>query len=129
MRKMTVAFAVLIAGLASPAFADKAEGLWLTGPDKKGQVGHIRMSRCGDALCGKVLKAFDKNGKSVQTRNVGKQVIWGVKPTGDSDYAGTMYVSTFDKNVKGRFLVSGRSMVVKGCLGPVCQSQTWKKID
>ena len=129
MQKLMSVCVVVAAVLASPVLADRAEGLWVTGPDRKGQVGHVRFSRCGDALCGKVLKAFDKNGKPVQTRNVGKQVIWGMTPTGAGQYAGRMYVSALDKNVEGTFRVSGRSMTVRGCLGPVCESQVWKKID
>ena len=121
--------AVLTVFAAAPAFADRAEGLWLTGPDNKGQVGHVRFSRCGEALCGKVLKAFDKSGKPVVTRNVGKQIIWGMTQKGEGQYAGLMYVSALDKNVNGTMRVSGRSMTVRGCLGPVCQSQVWKKID
>lgn len=129
MRYLLSMVVVFASFLASPAFADRAEGLWLTGPDKKGQVGHVSFARCGDALCGKVLKAFDKSGKQVRTRNVGKRVIWGVKPTGTGKYAGSMYVSTLNQNVPGTFRVSGRSMTVRGCLGPICQSQVWKKID
>ena len=129
MQKLMRLCVVLAVVAAGPVQADRAEGLWVTGPDRKGQVGHVRFSRCGAALCGKVLKAFDKNGKPVITRNVGKQVIWGMKPEGAGKYAGTMYVSAVDKNVKGTFRVAGRTMTVRGCLGPVCQKQVWKRID
>jgi len=120
---------VLATAVSGPAMADAAQGVWVTGPDRKGQVGHVRFSRCGEALCGKVLKAFDKSGNSVKTKNVGKRVIWGMKPTGNGNYAGNMYVSMLDKNVKGTFRVSGQSMTVRGCYGPLCSSQVWKKID
>ena len=113
MLKRIIVSIGLAAGMSGPVVAEAVQGLWVTGPDRKGQVGHVRFSRCGEALCGKVLEAFDKNGKSVKTPNVGKRVIWGMKPTGNGKYAGSMYVSMLDKNVKGT----------------LCQSQVWTKID
>ena len=129
MLKRIVLSIALATAMSGPVLADTAQGLWVTGPDRKGQVGYIRFSTCGEALCGKVLKAFDKNGNAVTTPNVGKRVIWGMKPSGDGKYVGSMYVSMLDKNVKGTFRVSGGSMTVRGCVGPLCQSQVWKKID
>ena len=119
----------LAGAVAVPVAADTPKGIWVTGPDRKGQVGHVRFSSCGDALCGRVLRAFDSNGNAVKTRNVGKRVIWGMKPTAAGKYAGTMYVSAVDRTVKGTFRVSGRSMTVRGCVGPLCQSQVWTRVD
>ncbi|MDQ2089301.1 DUF2147 domain-containing protein [Marimonas arenosa] len=126
---MRLLLTVLISSLSLPALAETAAGTWLTGPDKKGQVGHIRLAPCGSALCGTVLKAFDKAGREVVTPNVGKRVIWDVKPLGSGTYAGRMYVSMLDKNVNGEFRVAGQAMTVKGCLGPICQTQKWRRID
>ncbi|MDU8926295.1 DUF2147 domain-containing protein [Alisedimentitalea sp. MJ-SS2] len=126
---MRLLLVFLLTVFAVPAVADKATGVWLTGPDGKGQVGHVRLAPCGQALCGKVLSAYDRNGKAVRTRNVGKRVIWGLQPVGGGEYSGLMYVSAVGKNVKGTFRVSGRSMTVRGCLGVICQSQVWTKLD
>ncbi|MEZ5715010.1 MAG: DUF2147 domain-containing protein [Paracoccaceae bacterium] len=108
--------------------AETLSGLWLTGPDAKGQVGHVRLASCGAAICGTVLKAFDRNGQPVATPNIGKRVIWDVKPSG-SGYAGRMHVSQLKADVDGTFQVAGKVLTVRGCMGPVCQSQRWKRID
>ncbi len=125
MRPLLVSFLALF---AMPAAAETAAGLWLTGPDQKGQVGHILMSPCGANLCGTVVSALDKAGRAVKTPNVGKQVIWDVKPVGADSYAGQMYVSHFKATVAGKFHLMGRKMTVRGCLGPVCQSQVWTRL-
>ncbi len=109
--------------------AGDAKGMWLTGPDAKGQVGHVRMAPCGAALCGTVVRAFDKAGREVRTPNVGKRVIWDVKPTSGSAYEGRMHVSQLRADVNGKFEVSDRAMLVKGCLGKLCQAQKWTRLD
>ena len=124
-----LAVAVMALLQALPAAAETASGLWLTGPDGKGQVGHVKMAPCGPALCGTVIKAFDSAGKPVLTPNVGKRVIWDVKPAGAGNFAGRMHVSQLKADVAGQFRVSGRAMTVKGCLGKLCQSQKWTKLD
>lgn len=126
---MRFVLTVLISMMGLPVIAETAAGTWLTGPDKKGQVGHVRLAPCGAALCGTVLKAFDKTGREVITPNVGKQVIWNVKPAGSGAYVGRMHVSALKADVDGTFKVGGRVMIVRGCFGPVCQSQRWQKID
>lgn len=125
MRRLLILFLTLVAW---PAAAETPAGLWLTGPDQKGQVGHIRMTPCGASLCGTVVTALDKAGRAVRTPNVGKQVIWDVKQDGAGGYAGQMYVSHFKATVAGKFQVKGRKMTVRGCLGPVCQSQVWTRL-
>ena len=113
---------------SAPVGAETPAGLWLTGPDQKGQVGHIRLSPCGAELCGTVVKAVDRSGRSVVTPNVGKRVIWGLRPTNNGSYSGQMHVSHFKATVKGDFKARGSSMTVKGCLGPVCRSQIWTRL-
>lgn len=126
---MRLLLGIVFSVVAVPVVADPAAGLWLTGPDKKGQVGHVRMASCGAALCGTVIKAFDKNGNEVITPNVGKRVIWDVKPEGGGAYSGRMHVSLLKADVDGVFNVSGNVMTVRGCLKKVCQSQRWSRIN
>jgi len=130
VRNLLVSILVLFAVpvFAVPVEAGTVAGLWLTGPDQKGQVGHILLAPCGANLCGTVVTAIDKAGRSVKTPNVGKQVIWDVKEVGADRFAGQMHVSHFNATVKGQFLVSGHKMTVRGCLGPVCQSQVWTRL-
>ncbi|WP_378213282.1 DUF2147 domain-containing protein [Aquicoccus sp. G2-2] len=121
-------FAGVLSVCAGVALADDAAGLWLTGPDAKGQVGHVRMAPCGAALCGTVVEAFDKAGKPVVTRNVGKQVIWGMTRVAAGEYTGRMRISQLGKDVDGHMSVKGEVLTVRGCLAKLCKSQKWKRL-
>lgn len=122
--------AVILAFLlpAAPLSADTAEGLWLTGPDRKGQVGHVRFAPCGPALCGTIQSAYDQRGKRVTTPNVGKQVIFGMRPAQSGVYAGKMVLPQFGKTIDGTIRVSGKRMTLRGCLAGLCQSQVWTRL-
>ncbi len=114
---------------AGLALGDGLPGLWVTGPDYKGQVGHVAISPCGAALCGTVTRAFDSDGQPVKTPNIGKRVIWDVKQTGHGNYGGLMHISQLGKTVRGKFRLDGRQLKVHGCLGPICQGQTWTRVE
>lgn len=111
------------------AHGDGLQGLWLTGPDRKGQIGHVSIKPCGAALCGTITRAFDKAGQPVMTPNVGKRVIWGVEETDGGDYAGLMHISQIGRTVRAAFRIDGSRVEVRGCLGPVCQAHTWSRIE
>ncbi|WP_161594631.1 DUF2147 domain-containing protein [Marimonas lutisalis] len=114
---------------AAAAEAEPLAGVWVTGPDRKGQIGHVAFAPCGGQICGTVLRAYDQKGRPVVTPNVGKRVIWDVTESAAGQYAGRMYVSQLGKTVDGVFLVQGARLKIRGCLGPVCQSQTWSRIN
>ncbi len=122
---LSLAFATLT-GL--PALADGVEGLWLTGPDRKGQVGHVRFAKCGPALCGTILRAYDKSGAQVVTPNVGRQVIFGMAPAGGDAYAGKMILPQFKATIDGTMKVKGGRMELRGCYAGMCQSQVWTRL-
>ena len=114
--------------LAGPVAAGSPEGMWLTKPDKKGQVAHVQSTACGAAFCGKIVKVFDKNGQPVaDAPNVGKRVFWDMIGTGN-EYRGRAFVPAHNRDYDARMQVNGNSMKVSGCLGPVCQSQTWTRV-
>lgn len=108
--------------------ADTPAGVWLTQPDAKGQVAYVVSKPCGKGYCGTIARAFDAKGREVTTPNIGKRVFWDMVPEG-SDYAGRAYVPAHNREYAGRLQVRGNSMKVKGCLGPVCQGQTWKRVN
>ncbi|MBM1815396.1 DUF2147 domain-containing protein [Sulfitobacter pseudonitzschiae] len=103
-------------------------GTWLTEPDKKGQTAHVVAKPCGQALCGTITRAFDAQGNPIAHPNVGKRLFWDMVPQGDV-YAGRAFVPAHNREYDGTLKVSGAKMTVKGCLGPVCQSQTWHRVD
>ena len=129
MHHVSYALAIALA-LPSAAMAEPILGTWLTGPDNKNQVAHMQIARCGEAICGKVARAFDSAGQPVTTPNVGKQVIWDVTPkAGTGVYAGKVLLPLYGATVNGAFDVAGDRLTLRGCLGPICRSQDWTRVE
>lgn len=109
------------AALASP------EGVWRTEPDAKGQVAHVQATQCGTAYCGTIIKVFAPDGDPVPAPTVGQRVFWDM--TGQQGtYKGRAFVPAHNRSYDGKMEVDGNRMRVSGCLGPVCQSQTWQRV-
>ncbi|MFD1508271.1 DUF2147 domain-containing protein [Lacimonas salitolerans] len=129
MKRFSYAMTIVL-GLPGMAAAEPILGTWLTGPDNKDQVAHMQLSRCGEAICGKVARAFDQSGDPVTTPNVGKQVIWDVTPeTGAGKYNGKVLLPLYGATVNGDFTVAGDHLTLKGCMGPICRSQNWTRVQ
>ena len=126
--KSTIVAGALFFAVGAPAYAASPEGIWLTQPDKKGGYAHIQAHVCGPALCGRVLRAFDASGKQITTPNVGKMVFWDMQPDAKGRYKGRAWVPAHNREYSGVMRVSGNTMKVSGCVGPVCQSQVWKRV-
>jgi uncharacterized protein (DUF2147 family) len=115
--------------LATPLVADPALGLWKTEPDRKNLTSHIEIRTCGAALCGKIKKAFNASGASVQTPNVGRELFWDLKPKGDGTYdSGTVYVPLLDVTANAKMTLTGNRLAVTGCKGPICDGQVWTRL-
>ncbi|MEL6889155.1 MAG: DUF2147 domain-containing protein [Pseudomonadota bacterium] len=129
MKHIYVIGAVLAATLVAaplPLAANPA-GLWQTEPDRKGQIAHVRSARCGASYCGTIVKVFDTSGQSVAAPTVGQRVFWDMTGSG-AEYEGRAYVPAHNRKYDARMQVRGNSMKVFGCLGPICQSQTWRRV-
>jgi len=74
-----LSFGLLCGGAAD---ADPAVRVWQTQPDRKALVSHIQVMMCGRSLCGTVLRALDRRGKEVVSRNVGKKAVLGPQAAG-----------------------------------------------
>lgn len=123
-------FAAAAAGLIPiAALADTPVGTWLTPPDAKGIVAHIEARPCGEATCGVIARTFDSQGRPVQTPNLGVRVFWDMRPAGDGIWAGRAFVPAHRRTYQGTMQVRGNRMQVRGCLGPVCQSQVWTRVN
>ena len=128
---MRRAFAILVL-LASAqwAYADPVVGTWASPPDNKGQTGHVVMRSCGDALCGTLERAFDTSGKEITTANVGKRLLWDIRPQGSGTYVGRAYVPLFGRDFPAEVTLVGNRLVVKGCAaGLACKSQNWTRVN
>ena len=136
-----VALVFALSGV-SAACAQEATttGLWLT---QKGDA-RIQVSKCGSALCGKVVwlkdaidpltkkpQTDDKNpNPALATRSmIGVQLFIGMNPVGPNSWAGKIYNAddggTYESKVK---VLGPGQLSVEGCLGAICGGETWTKL-
>lgn len=118
-----------VAGLGTAINAEPAIGTWQTQADKKGQIAHVEVTRCDGALCGDIVRTYDSQGNRITTENVGKRVFWNVTPTGDHEYRGRAWVPAHDREYAANMELQDDRLKVSGCLGPVCQSQVWARVE
>lgn len=121
-------FALLFLLPAPLTRAEPLLGLWLTRPDMKGQVAHVRAAPCGVAICGTILRAYDRRGRPVVTPNVGKRIFWNMRPVAPGLYHGRGWLPLRDVEFDSEIQVDGTRLTVRGCIGPVCQSQVWTRL-
>ena len=136
MKKM-LAFATL--ALASPLLAAQpVDGRWLT--EDRDAV--ITIGDCGKTKCGKITKFLvappqgvdqrDVNNSNPKLRNrklLGMPVLSGFTEDGD-EWRGQIYDPKSGKSYRSVIRrVNGSTLEVKGCIGPFCQSQTWKRAN
>ena len=126
LRSVVFALSLATAGLAQ---ADPVIGLWQTPPDRKDLISHIEVRACGTKICGRIKSAFNAQGQKVSTPNVGKELFWDMVPHGDGAYSnGTAWVPLLNVTVKGSMTLRGNRLVVRGCKGPICDTQTWTRL-
>ncbi|MBF9059659.1 DUF2147 domain-containing protein [Rhodobacterales bacterium HKCCSP123] len=125
--------AVALMAMAGTALADDLIGDWRTAADDNGNTGIIRITQCGASLCGTLVQAFDGSGASMQTDNIGRQIIWDTNPTGTAgEYRGMLYSPDRDRNYRSRLQLSGTSLSVSGCVmgGAVCrEGGVWRRAN
>jgi uncharacterized protein (DUF2147 family) len=134
MKKM-LALATL--ALASPLLAAQpVDGRWLT--EDRDAV--ITIGDCGKTKCGKITRFLvappqgvdqrDVNNSNPKLRNrklLGMPVLTGFTEDGD-EWRGQIYDPKSGKSYRSVIRrVNGSTLEVKGCIGPFCQSQTWKR--
>lgn len=118
---------VVMAGMAC---ADPVEGMWQTRKDDNGNFGHVQIKPCGPAFCGTLVKAFDGEGKEIDSPNVGKRIVWDMVAYADGLYDdGKIYSPDRDKTYNGDMTLAGDSLSVRGCVLGICRDGgTWKRV-
>lgn len=127
MRGMAWVLGMMIAGAAA---ADPVEGRWNTLPDDNGNYGQVQIAACGAKFCGTLVAAFDPAGKSLESENIGKQMIWDMEALGDGAYGnGMIWAPDRDKTYASKMVLSGDVLSVSGCVlgGLICRSQDWAR--
>lgn len=123
--------------LGTAAYAQTAEdafGVWLN-PENQS---HTEFYKCGDGLCGKILKVTD--GQKTDDKNpdaakknrpiVGLVIMQGAKKTGANKWAGTIYVRTDGKSYSGTLTVKSKDAVdLSGCVAAVfCKTTSFSRV-
>jgi uncharacterized protein (DUF2147 family) len=137
----TIVLSIVGPNTIAPASAADPLGTWYTA-DNKGQV---KISNCGDALCGTLVwlkepndpdtgkPKTDKENADASKRNrplIGVQIVLAMKPSGTPDqWKGEVYNSRDGNTYTGYFTVTGADTAeLKGCaMGIICKSETWTR--
>ena len=132
-RKLLAIAATCLLTLSAQAAAP-ITGRWVT----QSKDGVVEIYQCGAQLCGKLAKflvmppagagAKDINNpnKALRGRTIlGMNVLSGFTEKGD-EWKGQIYDPKSGKTYRS-VVYKGKSgnLVVKGCIGPFCQAQTW----
>ena len=125
-----------------PAAPANPLGTWYT----EGNESQVRISNCGDALCGALVWLKDPNDSKTgkpkiddenadpKKRNrplLGVQIVLGLKPSGTPDqWKGEVYNAKYGNTYTGFFTMAGADTAeLKGCaFGFICKSQTWTRV-
>jgi uncharacterized protein (DUF2147 family) len=134
--KLIVGIAAL-ALIATPALAQTAEdaiGVW-ENPENKS---HTEFYKCGDGVCGKIVKVVD--GQKTDDKNpdptkqkrpiVGLVIMQGAKKTGANKWSGTLYNRADGKEYSGTVTVKAKNELdLSGCVAAVfCKTTTFKRV-
>jgi uncharacterized protein (DUF2147 family) len=123
--------------LAAPVLAaSPITGRWVTG--EKDAV--VAIAKCGKSFCGRIEKFLilppggkdqrDVNNSDPAKRGrklIGTAILYGLTED-DGVWRGQVYDPksgrTYTSEVRGK---GDGSLEVKGCFGPICQTQVWKR--
>ena len=130
----TLGFALTPLALAGDL---NVSGTWMTAGGA-----HVEIADCGDGTpCGTLIWYQSENGMSEKdTFNpdpalrgnplLGTQIVWGFKAKDEKWKSGKIYDAENGKIYKSKMALNeDGTLKVKGCVGPICQSQTWTRIN
>ncbi len=138
----TIALSMMGPNAIVPASAADPLGTWYT----EGNESQVRISNCGDALCGALVwlkepndpktgkpKIDDENfdAKKRTRPLLGILIVLGLKPSGTPDqWKGEVYNAKDGNTYTGFFTITGPDTAdLKGCaMGFICKSQTWTRV-
>jgi len=130
--------ALMLVFAAGPASAEELIGTWLT---QQGDA-HIRVAKCGKALCGTVAwlrdaidsktgqpPVDDKNpNASLRSRKILGIRIFAMEQDSTGSWTGGIYNSDDGQTYKGRLVPRGENeLEVQGCAGSLCGSEVWSR--
>ena len=130
MKRILLTFGIIVA-LAAPAAATAGsplEGRWRNGKME------IEIDRCGQALCGTIVKASAKAQVKAQkgsgTELIGARLIENIRPVGEGRYKARVFVADRNMHATGTIRhINHNQLAVRGCaLLVLCRSATWDRV-
>jgi uncharacterized protein (DUF2147 family) len=120
--KPALAVAALLLS-ALPGLANDPTGIWL----RESGASRVRLSQCGDAMCGSIIWLKDESGPA----KIGQRVFYDMMPDGANKWAGKAFNPEDGKIYAGKMTLSGSSLTTAGCVlgGLICKSVNWKKVN
>jgi len=116
-----VAVIILISGLTAIANAASPYGTWIR-PSTGTQVNFYD---CGGKLCGKVVAVKDQARKS----EIGTVIMKGATKINDNEWRGDLLNLENGKVYSGVVTLEGPDgLNLKGCVGIICQGETWRLV-
>jgi uncharacterized protein (DUF2147 family) len=116
---------VMIASMAQAA--DPVIGTWKTQVDD-GAYAQVKIAACGAKICGTIARTFNDTGE-YKSPNIGKKLVWDMDANGDGAYSGgRIWQPSTGKEYKSKMALSGDTLKVSGCVGPICKKQTWTRV-
>ncbi len=133
MNKFLSVFAVVLTP-AIPAEADELSGTFRTEFDKSGGVLHVVFDQCSNdpgKTCGVIKAAYDMGDSPRQDyQHLNRQIVWNMEHDGRGKYTGgQLWSHEADKVFQSELLHRGDVLKVSGCVGPICRSEVWVRLD
>ncbi len=144
MRIRPFILAATISSISASAFAaDVANskdvyGLWKV----SGGTALVQITDCGDGTpCGELVHVDAPNAETLlDDQNpdpelatqplIGSRLLWGFKEKSDKWSSGKIYDAESGKSYKSKLeRKADGTLKVKGCIGPICQSQIWTQVE
>ena len=129
MKRVFLAFVGLAVALApASAFGKSLEGKWKNGAME------IVIAPCGGGLCGRVVKASERQRAKAErgsgTQLLGARVIDNIQPSGPGRWNADVFVASRDMNARGTIEQVGPDRLsVRGCvLAVICKTTHWDRI-
>ncbi len=129
----------MLSAVPGAAFAQDATGVWST----EGNKGRVRVSKCGDGICGTLISLAEPNDPNGQPKKdarnedaskrnrplVGVPILQSMKPDQQNRWKGSIYNAEDGKTYTAYFTLQGDSAKVEGCVlgGMICKTQNWTR--
>jgi uncharacterized protein (DUF2147 family) len=137
MRLRTTAIISAAIALSAPlAAAEPIGGLWTT----QAKDGQVQIGACGSSVCGRLVRFLVPPKQGADQRDVnnpdpalrsrkvlGLPILTGFVANGDA-WRGRVYDPKSGKSYRSILRRLGPDRLeVKGCIGPFCQTQIWRR--